>query len=87
MVDGIRLSVDVGGGRFGLVIVGTGGGGEIGTGIGGERDEDEEEGRKSSFRCVTTGRAVTYGGVLKSGGGPRKGLLFPSRKTRARLVI
>ena len=26
-------------------------------------------GRKSSLRCVITGSAVTYGGVLKSAGG------------------
>lgn len=84
--DGIWLVVDVGSGRLliGLVLViGEIGGGEKGTGIGGERDE---EGRKSSLRWVTTGSAVTYGGVLKSGGGPRKGLLFPSRKTRERLL-
>ena len=56
---------------------GEGSGVEVGKGNG--MGGCEERGRKSSFRCVMTGWAVTYGGVLNAAGGGRIGLSFPSR--------
>ena len=40
-------------------------------------DSDVSGGRRDIFRWVTTGRAVTYGGVLKLGGGGLIGILLP----------
>lgn len=44
-----------------------------------------EEGERDIFRWVTTGRAVTYGGVLNNEGGCRIGLPFPTIKASFRL--
>lgn len=74
---------DVGGGSVGLLITGSGAEGDLKKETGAEGGG----GKESSLRCVTTGRAVTYGGVLKLGGGPRNGLPFPSRKTFASLSL
>jgi hypothetical protein len=42
-----------------------------------EELEGDEEG-KVNLRWVITGRAVTYGGVLKREGGGRRGLPLPT---------
>lgn len=49
-------------------------------GVGGELGEG-----KVNLRWVTTGRAVTYGGVLKSEGGGRIGLPLPFMNASLRL--
>jgi hypothetical protein len=49
--------------------------------------EPSTGGENESFRCVTTGRAITYGGVFNRAGGGRIGVPFPTRKASLKLKL